>query len=1029
MGTNSTQEAATKALKKEAFSRIYTVSGKVSEAKYLEIPKNGLPRHAHSAEIPPDYYCVGRLDNLVATQFVSQTVANTENPFWADDFKFESKIGFGDVKFLVWGETKVGAETSSFPVGKVVIPRNSLKSTEEQWYMLMDASLDAKVNGSIEVIIKHFPPKMPRKVHGFSVNIIRGRNMTDCTNEQDLPNCYAVLHLLPDPEAVTSQHTHIQLKTNEPTFSETFFFTCQANPEAYKKRIHIALWNQDQTIESGTPTFLGHCCIPLGPVITKKTVHRWYSLRTLEDDADLIQTKKTHKKSSTEDDRRNKTRDFVKALHLSKSGEAIMQREHKLQDKTFALGNCSICNTIMMGVHLYCSECHIGLHQKCQEQSTPTCGGVGAIRLKVEFTKTIVLQQSYYDPVIDILKQDNYQLLILLGKVSSYREDVARCMIRILGLQSAGFVSSVIKQEIMGHDDPKTLFRANSMASKALDVFMKIEGGEYLKATLEDVLKLIVYSKKPFELDPMRWEQNLPNKDKRKKDVPEESAEVNSANLKELNLIVTDCIFQTAAKMPKAMKEIFNMIQSTVEAKWPDQAMVRYTSVSGFIFLRFFAPAILGPALFNLRVGILDAQSSRKLTLIAKTLQNLSNFVEFGQKEPFMEPMNSFIVSRIPDMKKFIDTISLAPRDSSTKKIGQSSAEEIGKDSAELCKMLLGSLDKMSSQTPPSALLPALTEALKTVDQKVKEIEDADQAMPYDISIDSGVDVEQEVAADTQEEKSLLKMLTRFAKSESNPGSPMSPVANYRNSTDMKDLLAKGKVENVQIPVFTFAVNNFANISIPDGSGFGMGPKEGLLAAAMGESLAVDLPGESVHRSSVSSVDITVQRPSTICPPDNDDEFPEDYETPDAENPEVVKKLTSPQESTFGTPTRRRTSLFNTFTSFATGLTNAPPAIADEDEATDSPIAKRSTVNRKPPGRKTSIFNAFLGSNPSPTPAPDLPAFPSAPEDSTHSDESLPEPKIERHMSQSRPESIRARDSTAASTEGSGASSLMSTHS
>ena len=41
---------------------------------------------------------------------------------------------------------------------------------------------------------------------------------------------------------------------------------------------------------------------------------------------------------------------------------------------------------------------------------------------------------------------------------------------------------------------------------------------------------------------------------------------------------------------------------STLALLVPDKEdVVRYTSVSGFIFLRFFAPAILNPRLFHLR--------------------------------------------------------------------------------------------------------------------------------------------------------------------------------------------------------------------------------------------------------------------------------------------------------------------------------------------------------------------------------------------------------------------------------------------
>ena len=44
----------------------------------------------------------------------------------------------------------------------------------------------------------------------------------------------------------------------------------------------------------------------------------------------------------------------------------------------------------------------------------------------------------------------------------------------------------------------------------------------------------------------------------------------------------------------------------------------KYTAVSGFLFLRFYAPAILGPKLFGLRENHADKNVSRTLTILAK---------------------------------------------------------------------------------------------------------------------------------------------------------------------------------------------------------------------------------------------------------------------------------------------------------------------------------------------------------------------------------------------------------------------------
>jgi len=44
-------------------------------------------------------------------------------------------------------------------------------------------------------------------------------------------------------------------------------------------------------------------------------------------------------------------------------------------------------------------------------------------------------------------------------------------------------------------------------------------------------------------------------------------------------------------------------LQQRVKAKWPDSKNARFSAVSGFIFLRFYCAAILGPQLFNVTDG------------------------------------------------------------------------------------------------------------------------------------------------------------------------------------------------------------------------------------------------------------------------------------------------------------------------------------------------------------------------------------------------------------------------------------------
>lgn len=50
-------------------------------------------------------------------------------------------------------------------------------------------------------------------------------------------------------------------------------------------------------------------------------------------------------------------------------------------------------------------------------------------------------------------------------------------------------------------------------------------------------------------------------------------------------------------------------------------------------------------------------RAQRTLTLIAKALQTLSNLSTFGNKEPWMEPMNAFLSTHRQEFKAFVDSI------------------------------------------------------------------------------------------------------------------------------------------------------------------------------------------------------------------------------------------------------------------------------------------------------------------------------------------------------------------------------------
>jgi hypothetical protein len=57
---------------------------------------------------------------------------------------------------------------------------------------------------------------------------------------------------------------------------------------------------------------------------------------------------------------------------------------------------------------------------------------------------------------------------------------------------------------------------------------------------------------------------------------------------------------------PRELQNIFCEIREIVALKFPERDRTQFTAISGFLFLRFFAPAILNPPLFGINLGNLQ---------------------------------------------------------------------------------------------------------------------------------------------------------------------------------------------------------------------------------------------------------------------------------------------------------------------------------------------------------------------------------------------------------------------------------------
>lgn len=198
------------------------------------------------------------------------------------------------------------------------------------------------------------------------------------------------------------------------------------------------------------------------------------------------------------------------------------------------------------------------------------------------------------------------------------------------------------------------LFRGNSLLTQALDCHMRRLGKEYLEDVLSEQILKINALNPDCEVDPSRLMQG-------------DDIGKNWSQLISLTTNVWDNIAESANRCPPELRQILKYIRAVAEDRYGDfLRTVAYTSVSGFLFLRFFCPALLNPKLFGLLRDHPQPKAQRTLTLIAKSLQVLANLSTFGQKEEWMEPMNKFLNGHRQGVKDYIDDVCSIPAERNT---------------------------------------------------------------------------------------------------------------------------------------------------------------------------------------------------------------------------------------------------------------------------------------------------------------------------------------------------------------------------
>eukprot|EP01087_Luapelamoeba_hula_P013626 TRINITY_DN3891_c0_g1_i2.p1 TRINITY_DN3891_c0_g1~~TRINITY_DN3891_c0_g1_i2.p1 ORF type:complete len:695 (-),score=114.95 TRINITY_DN3891_c0_g1_i2:86-2170(-) len=277
-------------------------------------------------------------------------------------------------------------------------------------------------------------------------------------------------------------------------------------------------------------------------------------------------------------------------------------------------------------------------------------------QIRTEEKQRLILLRKYEKMVL-VLNDTHFfakALSIYTDKADYDRLAKALIHISIPTGTTIQLIRSLIQVEFEHNKHSSSVLRGNCPASKVMGAFSRQIGQQYLQRCVGDVVcNLVLDESISFELDE--------NKMRDVENIEERLAKNKDALLEHATNVLQKIISENATKaMPREIRAVAGFIAEYARKYCADKE----TSLTGgFLMLRFINPALVAPESYEmLPLGKSPTmQGRRNLILLTKLLQNLSNDVEFGVKEPHMAVVNEFIVSNREAMSNFLRNIASDP--------------------------------------------------------------------------------------------------------------------------------------------------------------------------------------------------------------------------------------------------------------------------------------------------------------------------------------------------------------------------------
>ncbi|KAM9730626.1 RAS protein activator like-3 isoform 2-T2 [Dama dama] len=275
-----------------------------------------------------------------------------------------------------------------------------------------------------------------------------------------------------------------------------------------------------------------------------------------------------------------------------------------------------------------------------------------ALRARIRARRLRVLPSERYKELAEFLTFHYARLCgaLELALSAQAKEELAAAMVRVLRAtgRAQALVTDLGTAELARSGGREALlFRENTLATKAIDEYMKLVAQDYLQETLGQVVRRLCASTEDCEVDPSKCPAS---------DLPQHQSRLRNS-CKE----VFENIIHSYNWFPAELGTVFSGWREECKARGSEALGPRLVCAS--LFLRLLCPAILSPSLFGLAPEHPAPGPARTLTLIAKVIQNLANCAPFGEKEAYMSFMNTFLEDHGPAMQHFLDQVATVDAD------------------------------------------------------------------------------------------------------------------------------------------------------------------------------------------------------------------------------------------------------------------------------------------------------------------------------------------------------------------------------